>query len=122
MSSFGNPFTFKGRITRRTFWLRYGLGCGVAAGVAAALDDAVFGHPLLTPLAGLVMTVLSLAGQVRRLHDRGRSGWWLLIAATGIGAIWLFVECGFLRGTVGSNRFGADPLNGLDGTALPAAA
>src|SRR5207248_8273690 len=27
-----------------------------------------------------------------------------------IGTIWIVVECGFMRGTVGSNRYGPDPL------------
>jgi uncharacterized membrane protein YhaH (DUF805 family) len=29
-----------------------------------------------------------------------------------IGSIWTLVECGFLRGTAGDNRFGPDPLGG----------
>jgi uncharacterized membrane protein YhaH (DUF805 family) len=27
-----------------------------------------------------------------------------------IGAIWLLVECGFLRGTEGPNNYGPDPI------------
>jgi len=46
---------------------------------------------------------------VRRLHDLDRTGWWLLIAFTGIGIILLIVwNC--MKGTTGSNSFGADPL------------
>ena len=50
-----------------------------------------------------------LAVAVRRLHDTNRSGWWLLlnlapIAGQVVLTIWMFE-----RGTVGENRFGADP-------------
>jgi uncharacterized membrane protein YhaH (DUF805 family) len=43
-------------------------------------------------LAGLVSLALILpliAAAVRRLHDTGRSGWWLLLFLTVIGNIWL---------------------------------
>ena len=50
-----------------------------------------------------------VAVSVRRLHDLDCTGWWLLIAFTGIGIILLIVwNC--MKGTTGSNSFGADPL------------
>jgi uncharacterized membrane protein YhaH (DUF805 family) len=76
-----------------------------------------------------------LAIAVKRLHDRNRSGWWILpffvlpsfsneivqwlpgtmldlpvSVALFILSIWGFIELGFLRGTDGANRFGLDPL------------
>jgi len=60
----------------------------------------------------LILAVLLLPGiavAARRLHDLDRTGWWLLIAFTGIGIILLIVwDC--MKGTTGPNRFGADPL------------
>jgi uncharacterized membrane protein YhaH (DUF805 family) len=59
----------------------------------------------------VVLFVGSLAGAVKRLHDRDRSGWFYLIFFVPvIGTLWLLVELGFLRGTQGENRFGPDPL------------
>ena len=87
----------------------------------------------------------SIAVGIKRLHDRDKSGWWLLLFYLvpsilssigvflmfyGIGAeetgstiggvviglagfailVWAFIEMGCLRGTVGPNRFGPDPL------------
>lgn len=53
----------------------------------------------------------SIAVSVKRFHDRDMSGWWVLMALVPlIGTIFLFVVVGCLRGTVGSNRFGPDPL------------
>ena len=46
---------------------------------------------------------------VKRWHDRDKSGWWVLIGLIPvIGACWTIIECGFLKGTEGSNRFGTD--------------
>lgn len=49
--------------------------------------------------------------QIKRWHDLDKSGWWVLINFIPIvGGLWCLVECGFLKGTVGPNRFGPDPL------------
>ncbi len=46
----------------------------------------------------------------RRWHDRDKSGWWsLIVFLPVIGVPWIFIECGFLPGTRGMNRFGAAP-------------
>jgi uncharacterized membrane protein YhaH (DUF805 family) len=53
---------------------------------------------------------ISIVGGAKRCHDRDRSGWFQLIVLIPIlGALWLLVELGFLRGTIGANRFGPDP-------------
>ncbi len=56
---------------------------------------------------------ISLAPQVKRWHDRGKSGWWWSIGLIPVvGQIWTLVETGFLRGTSGPNRFGNEPPSG----------
>ena len=53
---------------------------------------------------------ISLALQVKRWHDRGKSGWWVLLGCIPYsGAIWSFIELGCLRGTDGPNEYGHDP-------------
>jgi uncharacterized membrane protein YhaH (DUF805 family) len=63
----------------------------------------------ITRLAGLATIVPLLAVSVRRLHDIGRSGFWLLISVVPlIGTIVLLIF--FLTDSRrGSNRWGADP-------------
>jgi uncharacterized membrane protein YhaH (DUF805 family) len=69
-------------------------------------------------VVSLALLLPSIAVAIRRLHDLDRTGWWLLLAFTGIGAIVLLVwDC--MKGTTGSNRFGADPL-GPDADLQPA--
>ena len=48
---------------------------------------------------------------IKRYHDLDKSGAWLLVAFIPvIGGLIYFVQAGCLRGTVGANRYGADPL------------
>jgi uncharacterized membrane protein YhaH (DUF805 family) len=56
----------------------------------------------------------SLAIYVKRWHDRGKSGWWVLIVFVPIiGYLWLLIECGFLAGDDGPNEYGPDPLTAM---------
>ena len=67
------------------------------------------GGPLLA-LFALAMVIPSLAVGVRRLHDSGRSGWWLLIGSVPlVGALVLLIFM-IIGGTHGPNRFGPDPV------------
>lgn len=115
-------FSFQGRATRSEYWMLVVAYIGAAL-VASLLDAVAFnGNPVLSTLAYLAFLIPGLATAVRRFHDRDKSGWWVLIAFVPlIGAIWLFVELGCLRGTYGPNRFGPDPLGGeLVGYGYPA--
>ena len=106
-------FTFQGRATRQQYWMLF-LANIAASLVAIAIDNAVLNTPgVFQTIVALAFIVPGLSVGVRRFHDRDKSGWWLLIAFIPlVGAIWLIVELGFLRGTYGPNRFGPDPLGG----------
>lgn len=59
-------------------------------------------------LYSLAVLIPVVAVAVRRLHDLDKSGWWLLIAVTIIGAfvlLYWFIQ----PGTRGPNRFGPQP-------------
>ena len=58
----------------------------------------------------VLTTWINLAVSVQRLHDRDKSGFWLIpmLLIPG-GFIWMIIELGFLRGTPGPNRFGPPP-------------
>ena len=105
-------FTFEGRISRQAYWLA--VVVLLAAGLAASIVDWIVfgtGSGLVSMVVGLVSLVAGIAVGVKRWHDRDKSGWWVLIVFVPlIGWLWAFIENGFLRGTEGPNRFGADPL------------
>ncbi len=61
-------------------------------------------------LSSLVLTWISTAATIKRFHDRGKSGFWILISIIPLlGPIWIFIECGFLSGTDSGNRFDVEP-------------
>lgn len=112
-------FSFSGRIGRGTFW---GVWFSMAAvslfvgliivGVSSRGDEGALATIVVIYLLFLIPTVwIGLSMQVKRWHDRDKSGWMVLINFIPIiGAIWALVELGFLRGTIGRNLFGEDPL------------
>jgi uncharacterized membrane protein YhaH (DUF805 family) len=135
---------FKGRIGRRRYWsltllcllaFVVGIASFIALGIMldAGPTDAI--TAVLAPIGFVFILSMSaaLAGiGVRRLHDRGKTGYWLLLyyampswmmksagldavglvflAATSGILIWAIVDLGVLRGDTGSNDFGPGPL------------
>lgn len=140
-------FNFRGRINRAKYWLVILVIPVIFVAfvmIAAAAQSWALG--VLAALFFIPTLVSSLAITVKRLHDREKSAWWLLVfyllpsvlegagkgmKETAVGedwasllpalvlliaaivlSIWAFVELGCLRGTVGDNRYGPDPLEG----------
>ena len=67
-------------------------------------------HNPFAGLFGLVLAWTHLAVFVKRWHDRDKSGWWVLINLIPvIGWFWTLIECGFLDGTPGPNKYGPSP-------------
>jgi len=105
---------FSGRARRSEYWF-FVLFNGLIS-MACSLMDWMFGLVseesgvgLFGGLYGLAMLIPGLSVGVRRLHDTGRSGWWLLIALIPlIGGIVLLVFM-VQEGTSGDNAYGPDP-------------
>ena len=86
-----------GRLARGPFWLRHLLVLPVALVLCSAADALLGAGPGI--LAGVLTSLFLISVWGRRLHDRGRSAWWLLITAIPVlGPLWLLIECG-LRGS-----------------------
>ena len=84
---------FKGKTSRKEFWL-FVLCYFLIALVASLLGSLI--NPLvgaaISLLLGLALFIPMLALYVRRMHDIGKSGWWLLISMVPlVGAIWFLV-------------------------------
>lgn len=108
--------SFKGRLSRRDYWLKGFLPL-VPVGIIVNilnLSTTSDGARLVALLLSFASLWPGLALMVKRLHDRNRSGWWIATAFVPIlgvvALIWLLIEVWFLRGTLGSNRFGMDPV------------
>jgi uncharacterized membrane protein YhaH (DUF805 family) len=159
-------FSFNGRLNRAKQWLIIVLLSVPALVYEYAVKNSfgldwrefgriISGQDLQHPSAGKILMLMvplwlatvipTLAVGIKRLHDRNKSGWWIIlfvyapwalsffqvaqlpgvssnahlsktplelvfgVAVFGL-QMWGFVELFCLRGTVGPNRFGPDPL------------
>jgi uncharacterized membrane protein YhaH (DUF805 family) len=109
-SCFRNYATFSGRAVRSEYWYWY-LFVTILSIVFGVIDEWLYPGPQMGPFNYVNMAVVlalilpGLAVSVRRLHDIDRTGWWVLIGLTIIGAF-VLVYWACLPGTLGSNRFG----------------
>lgn len=104
-----NYADFGGRARRKEYWFFILFNALIYFGFAF-VDASVFdGAPLLTLLYCLAAFVPSLSVTFRRLHDTGRSAWWILIGCVPvIGGIWFFVLL-CLDSEGGANQYGSNP-------------
>jgi uncharacterized membrane protein YhaH (DUF805 family) len=140
-------FSFTGRINRTKYWIGIAVFVIIAiiSGTVAYIGEETPALHVLGFIIDVALLIAGLAVGAKRLHDRDKSAWWLLVFyivpsvllvigslmffygigaesaggvigsvvfyALGLGVlIWAIVELGFLRGTIGANRFGPDPL------------
>jgi uncharacterized membrane protein YhaH (DUF805 family) len=107
-------FSFNGRARRKEYWFFF-LFVVVIAFLLGLLDSVVGTYSteaelgLLGGLFILAILIQSIAVGVRRLHDTGKSGWWLLINFVPfVGPIIVLVLM-VLAGEQGKNQYGPDP-------------
>src|ERR1700749_2320766 len=74
---FSKYATFSGRSSRAAYWWWF-LFVIIVFIIAYAISAAI-GSLILYYLVALAFLVPNLAIGVRRLHDTGKSGWWILI-------------------------------------------
>lgn len=95
---------FSGRARRKEYWYFTLVNLIVFVAFMALGEQA-------NVVAGIYMLAVllpSLAVSVRRLHDTGRSGWWVLLALVPLLNLVLLVF--FVQDSVeGANEYGANP-------------
>lgn len=109
---------FSGRARRSEYWyfvlgnMIIGMIVGIVSGVLGAVSESLgLVGSLLVGIFQLAILVPSLAVAVRRLHDTGRSGWWLLLYFTVIGILVILVFL-CLDSEAGTNKWGPNPKTG----------
>jgi len=115
-------FSFQGRVRRLHFWLFLLVLSAIYGGLFWQFGHWHVDHEGLSTkvsgdVTGPIFLLLAipacwakLALFVKRWHDRDKSGWFVLVSLIPvIGWLWQFIECGFLDGTPGPNRFGPSP-------------
>jgi uncharacterized membrane protein YhaH (DUF805 family) len=134
--------SFSGRINRAKYWIAVLIFTAinlvfVALAYLASQSTALHG---VKTAVGIATMISGIAVAIKRLHDRNKSGWFVLLFVVapaillGLGlaigtmstgsdfiatalwliaiviGVWSFVELGCLRGTIGRNKYGSDPL------------
>lgn len=89
-------FDFSSRARRKEYWffiLFYVIFYLIAATIDVVLlqSDPQSGVGIVTLIFSLAVFFPSLAVNVRRLHDTGRSGWWLLLSFIPLAGIIILV-------------------------------
>ncbi|KQV56670.1 MULTISPECIES: DUF805 domain-containing protein [unclassified Caulobacter] len=114
-----------GRLSRTPFLIAAAVLIGFAT-----FYEALANYTLHWLTGWFVYPILLFSGACllsKRLHDRGRSGWWSLLILVAVVAvwpqpehfldflfslvlIWAIVELGVMGGEQGANRYGANPM------------
>lgn len=133
-------FGFSGRINRAKFWLAVLIYFVFFFGLMTVVMMTTSSMTVMLTAAVLLYVPLVVSGfavGLKRLHDRNKTGWWLaafygvplvlnligyyvldeegmpaqalLLISFGVN-VWALVELGCMRGTIGSNDYGSDPL------------
>jgi uncharacterized membrane protein YhaH (DUF805 family) len=101
--------TFTGRARRAEYWY-FVLANIILSVILTYVDISVgtynmdSGNGLLSSILSLVLLIPSLAVAVRRMHDVGKSGWFILIPIYNL-------ILAVTEGEKGSNKYGPDPKN-----------
>ena len=99
---------FSGRAGRQAFWMFVLFNFIIS--VALGMIDGVLGtNGILGSLYGLAVLIPQLGLSVRRLHDTGKSGWWLLIAFVPLLGILALIYFYVQDSQPGANQYGPNP-------------
>jgi uncharacterized membrane protein YhaH (DUF805 family) len=115
LEALGKYAVFSGRARRSEYWYFFLFSCLIGIALAALgfyVTRATGGPPTLAgyfvDFFALLIFLPSIAVGVRRLHDIGMSGWWILLNIVPLGNIVLIVL--FCQDSqIGSNVYGPNP-------------
>lgn len=111
--AFKKAFDFSTRLRRKEYWM-FTLVSLILSFVLGLIDgfaglEIAEGVGILGMLYGLLILIPGLALGVRRLHDIGKSGWWLLIILIPIVGAIIILIFAILDSETQSNEYGENP-------------
>lgn len=107
-------FVFEGRARRKEYWMfvLFSILISIVLSIVervTGLYSAENGVGFLSSIYSLAILIPSITVGVRRLHDTGKSGWWILIGLIPfIGSIVLIVFF-VMDSDPGQNEYGPNP-------------
>jgi len=96
-------FSWKGRISRKTYWIYF-----VPIILILVVNEYFIGSINQHLYFAVLIAVLypSVMINIKRAHDRSRTGFFSLLLVLPIISVWPLVELGFLVGSEGDNKYG----------------
>ena len=98
---------FSGRARRSEFW--YFVLFNFLVSIVASMLAHLIHFGLLTSIVSLALFLPYLAVAIRRLHDTGRSGWWVLLGLIPLVGIIILIVWWATDGQPAPNQHGASP-------------
>ena len=102
-----NYVGFEGRARRTEYWMFFLINAVIA--IVLEIIGAIIHTNILYYIYGLAVLIPSIAVGVRRLHDTGKSGWWILIGLIPIVGLIVLLVFFATAGQPGNNQYGGDP-------------
>ena len=99
---------FSGRAHRTEYWMF--VLFNIIISFVLGFVEGLFGGPgILGMIYSLAVLIPGIAVAMRRLHDTGRSGWWLLIGLVPVVGFIVLLVFMVLEGDNGANDYGDAP-------------
>ena len=98
---FRNYITFSGRATRAEYWWFFLF----VQAVSLASVVPIVGW-IISLLGSLALIIPQISISVRRLHDIGKTGWWVLVWYGTLATGWVFWGIGFMAKLIGLEESG----------------
>ncbi len=98
-------FSHEGRINRVAYWI-YSLPLGFFGILIRLNENRINEHVFIFLLVLLIYPALNL--NIKRCHDRGKSGYFIIFFLIPILCLWPMIELYFLKGNIAQNKFGSE--------------
>jgi uncharacterized membrane protein YhaH (DUF805 family) len=110
LEAFRKYADFGSRSRRKEYWFFVLFTFLISLGVGVV--DAVAGLGFLMIIYMLAVLIPGIAVTIRRLHDTGRSGWWILINFVPVIGFLVLLFFMVQDSEAGENQYGPDPKAG----------
>ena len=107
MAVLKNYAGFTERAGRAEFW--YFVLMSIIVSIVLGIIDGVLGTAVLGLIYAVAVLIPNIALAVRRLHDIGKSGWWLLVGFVPVVGIFVLLYFYIKEGDAEANAYGAVP-------------
>lgn len=98
---------FSGRARRKEYWMFTLISFVIS--LVLSIIGGLIGADFLSYIYAVAILVPTLAVSVRRLHDTGRSGWWLLIGLVPLVGFIILIVFLASEGKPETNQHGVNP-------------